>query len=227
MRAQVDGHPVTLEDVKRDAQVKAYLYQANENLKALGYTEHGFRHAGLVAQIAHNILLHLGHAPRQAELAAIAAYLHDIGNVIHRDNHALSGAQIAHDILSRLGMPFDEIALIINAIGNHEEERGSTTNAISAAVVLADKADVHRSRVQERDPARFDIHDRVNFAVNRSFVRVGDDRRTISLELEIDTTMSSVMEYFEIFLTRMLMCRRAAGTLGCSFRLVINGVQLL
>jgi len=181
----------------------------------------------LVAQIASNILSHLGYPPRQAELAAIAAYLHDIGNVIHRDNHALSGAQIAHDILSRLGMPYDEIALVINAIGNHEEERGSTTNAISAAVVLADKADVHRSRVQERDPTRFDIHDRVNYAVKHSFVRVNNDNKTIALELEIDTTISSVMEYFEIFLSRMLMCRRAAQTLGCSFRLIINGIQLL
>ncbi len=218
---------ITLDAIKQDEQVRAYIHQANENLRALGYTEHGFRHANLVAQIASNILSHLGYTPRQAELAAIAAYLHDIGNVIHRDNHALSGAQIAHDILSRLGMPYDEIALVINAIGNHEEERGSTTNAISAAVVLADKADVHRSRVQERDPTRFDIHDRVNYAVKHSFVRVNSDNKTIALELEIDTTISSVMEYFEIFLSRMLMCRRAAQTLGCSFRLIINGIQLL
>ncbi len=218
---------ITLDAIKQDEQVRAYIHQANENLRALGYTEHGFRHANLVAQIASNILSHLGYPPRQAELAAIAAYLHDIGNVIHRDNHALSGAQIAHDILSRLGMPYDEIALVINAIGNHEEERGSTTNAISAAVVLADKADVHRSRVQERDPTRFDIHDRVNYAVKHSFVRVNNDNKTIALELEIDTTISSVMEYFEIFLSRMLMCRRAAQTLGCSFRLIINGIQLL
>lgn len=222
-------HPdvVTLTTVRQDAQVEAYIRQANENLRALGYTEHGTRHARLVARIARNILLYLDRQEREAELSAIAAYLHDIGNVVHRENHALSGALMAQDILNRLGMPWEEIALVINAIGNHEEEHGLLTNGASAALVIADKADVHRSRVQESSPLRFDIHDRVNYAVRHSFVRVSDDKSTITLELEIDTETSSVMEYFEIFLSRMLMCRKAAQRLECEFSLLINQVKLL
>ncbi|GAP62244.1 MAG: HD domain-containing protein [Ardenticatenia bacterium] len=223
---KVERRQITLDEVRRDPQVQAYIHQANENLKALGYTEHGTRHASLVAHIAGNILEHLGYPRRTVELAEIAAYLHDIGNVVHREHHAMSGALIAQDMLARLGMPWDEIALIINAIGNHEEERGFTSTPISAALVIADKADVHRSRVQQPDPAKHDIHDRVNFAVNHSFVRVDAEKRTIALELTIDTTIASVMEYFEIFLSRMLMCRQAAETLDCRFELIVNDVRL-
>lgn len=219
--------PITLEHVRRDEQVRAYIHQANENLRALGYTEHGPRHAGLVAKLGRDILLQLDYPEREAELVAIAGYLHDVGNVVHRENHALSGAQIAQGILSRLGMGWSEIACVINAIGNHEEERGVLTNGISAALVIADKADVHHTRVQEKSPLRFDIHDRVNYAVRQSSVDVDRERSTIALNLEIDTGTSSVMEYFEIFLSRMLMCRRAAQRLDCEFALVINDLDLL
>lgn len=219
--------PIRLDHIRRDEQVETYVNQANENLRALGYTEHGPRHAGLVAKVGRDILLELGHSERDAELAAIAGYLHDVGNVVHRENHALSGAQIAQSILSRIGMDWSEIARVINAIGNHEEEHGFVTNGISAALVIADKADVHRSRVQEKNPVRFDIHDRVNHAVSHSSVDVDKNNAIITLDLEIDTDSASVMEYFEIFLSRMLMCRRAAQQLDCEFALVINDLDLL
>ncbi|MGB5051808.1 MAG: HD domain-containing protein, partial [Caldilineaceae bacterium] len=190
----------------------------------LGYTEHGQRHAGLVAQVSANVLTRLGHDQRLGQLAQIAGYLHDIGNLLHREHHAQSGALMAWPILKRLGMPSDEIALVMNAIGNHEEERGTANNPVSAAVIIADKADVHRSRVQNPDPATFDIHDRVNYASTRSLVRVDADQRVVALELEIDTHFAQVLEYFEIFLSRMTMVRQAVNFLGCDFRLMINDV---
>jgi len=212
--------------LEQDVEVMAFLTRANEQMAVLGYTEHGQRHASLVGNIALNVLLRLGHPERTAELAAIAGYLHDIGNVIHREHHARASAIIARDILIRLGMDFDEIALIMGAIGNHEEERGDPVSQISAAVILGDKSDVHRSRVQNPDILTFDIHDRVNYAVRRSFVRVDGDKNTITLELDIDTEVSKVAEYFEIFMSRMLMSRRAARFLGCKFALTINGNSL-
>lgn len=217
---------VTLDRVKQDGEVVALLESANEQLKTLGYTEHGKRHASLVANIAQNILLHLDYPERTAELAAIAAYLHDIGNAIHRDAHASASALIALDILRRLGMEPKETVLIMAAIGNHEEERGESVSEITAAVIIADKADVHRSRVQNPDMLTFDIHDRVNYAAQRSFVRVDAENKTIALELEVDTKISSVMEYFEIFMTRMLMTRRAVRFLGCEFVLTINETKM-
>ncbi|MFQ6014654.1 MAG: HD domain-containing protein [Anaerolineae bacterium] len=217
---------ITLEDVRREPQVAAFLRGANEQMKLLGYTEHGERHAGLVGCIAQNILLRLGYPQRRAQLAAISGYLHDIGNVIHRDRHAQSSASIAMQVLSRLGMDFGEIAVIIGALGNHEEERGDPISEISAAVIIADKADVHRSRVQNPDPLTFDIHDRVNYAAQRSFVRVESEQKVIALEIDIDTEISQVMEYFEIFMDRMLMSRRAVRYLGCEFQLNINGTRL-
>ena len=209
--------------LERDAEVQAYLRRGNEQMGVLGYTEHGQRHARLVASIAQNVLLHLDYPQRRTELAEIAGYLHDIGNVIYRDEHDWAGALIARDILLRLGMDFDEIALIMGAIGNHEEERGEPVGDVSAAVILADKSDAHRSRVQNPDTLAFDIHDRVNFAVERSFLRVNGEEKTITLELDIDTEVSQVGEYFEIFMSRMLMSRRAALFLGCKFDLTING----
>ncbi len=214
---------MTVRVVERDPEVQAYLRRGNEQMGVLGYTEHGQRHARLVGSIAQNVLLHLDYPQRRTELAEIAGYLHDIGNVIYRDEHDWAGALIARDILIRLGMDFDEIALIMGAIGNHEEERGEPVGDVSAAVILADKSDAHRSRVQNPDTLAFDIHDRVNFAVKRSFLRVNGEEKTITLELDIDTEVSQVGEYFEIFMSRMLMSRRAALFLDCKFDLTING----
>jgi metal-dependent HD superfamily phosphatase/phosphodiesterase len=217
---------VTVEALEQDPEVVALLQQANEQMAILGYTEHGQRHASLVGNIAQNVLLRLGHSERMAELAEIAGYLHDIGNVIHREQHEWASAVIAREILLRLGMDWDEIALIMGAIGSHEEERGDPVGHISAAVIMGDKSDVHRSRVQNPDTLSFDIHDRVNYAVKRSFVRVDGDKKSITLELDVDTQVSKVAEYFEIFMSRMLMSRRAARFLGCKFALTINGNSL-
>jgi uncharacterized protein len=213
---------ITIEQVRRDPEVIALIQHANESLRALGYTEHGQRHAGLVGHIAQNILNRLMYDERTQQLANIAGYLHDIGNCIHRENHAQSGSVLAWGILGRLGMAADERALVINAIGNHEEERGTATTPVSAALIIADKADVHRSRVQNPDAATFDIHDRVNYASTRSFVRVRPEEKIIALELEIDTSYAQVIEYFEIFLTRMTMVRQAVQFLGCHFQLIVN-----
>ncbi len=217
---------VTVDEVAADPQIVAFLKAANRQLATLGYTEHGERHADLVAHIAYNILDRLGYPSRMCHLAAIAGYLHDSGNVIHREMHAQSSALIAMQVLDHLDMSYDEIALVMGAIGNHEEERGDITSPIAAAVIIADKSDVHRSRVQEKDPMRYDIHDRVNFAAQRSFVRVDQEQRTIMLELDIDTDVAGIMEYFEIFIDRMLMARRAAEFLDTEFKLEINDVRL-
>jgi len=220
------GTLVSLELLRNDPYISTVLTRANDHLKAVGYTEHGHRHAGLVANIARNILRWLALSEREAELAAIAAYLHDTGNVIARDRHWLSGAALALAHLRGLGMDPDEALTVANAIGNHEESSGDVSSPIAAAVIIADKSDVHHSRVQNPDPATFDIHDRVNSAVQRSFVRVDAAAHTITLELTIETADSSVMEYFEIFLSRMVMCRNAARSLGCSFELVVNSQRL-
>lgn len=213
---------ITIEDLKNNSEITSYLNKANEFIGILGYTEHGLRHASLVGHIAVNILDHLGADKRQIELAGIAGYLHDIGNVIARDVHGIASALMAQTFLRELGMPPEEIAIIMNAIGNHDEAYGFPTSLPSAAVMLADKADVHRSRVRNMDPTAFDIHDRVNYAAKRSFLKVDKSNKIINLEIEIDTTISQVMEYFEIFLSRMVMCRRAAEYLGVRFSLVIN-----
>jgi hypothetical protein len=216
---------VTVEVVRRDAEVIALLQQANASLFGLGYTEHGQRHAGLVGHIAQNVLERLGYDERTYQLANVAGYLHDIGNCIHRQNHAMSGSLMAWRILARLGMPPAECAIVMNAIGNHEEERGTATTPVSAALIIGDKADVHRSRVQNPDMAAFDIHDRVNYAATRSFVRVRTEEKVIALELEIDTNYAQVIEYFEIFLERMTMVRQAVEFLGCTFQLIINDTR--
>jgi metal-dependent HD superfamily phosphatase/phosphodiesterase len=219
--------PVTLHMVRADPEVKAFIKKADENLAVLGYPEHGPRHAGLVAKIAKNILLHLGRPEREAELAAIAGYLHDLGNGISRLDHGIAASLLAHTVLQRLGMPTAEYTEVMCAIGNHEEEYGEAVSSLAAALILADKSDVHESRVRNIDPTTYDIHDRVNHASKRSFVNVDAEAKTITLEVEIDTSAVSVMDYFEIFLSRMVMCRRAASFLGCEFSLVINGNRLL
>lgn len=223
----VRTQPVVLDALKKDPEVEAFIDKANEYTGAIGYTEHGSRHANLTASIAYNTLKRLGVEERAAQLAAIAAYLHDIGNLVGRVNHEHTGAMLANQILERWGMGPIERAVVMGAIGNHEEANGEPVSPVGAAVILADKSDVHRSRVRNPDPTTFDIHDRVNYAVEHSFLRVDEKSRTISLELTIDTRLSQVMEYFEIFLSRMVMCRRAAKFLNCEFKLQINGVKLL
>ncbi len=219
--------PIMLSDVKRDAQVQAYIQRADENLAVVGYTEHGRRHCGLVAKMARQTLLELGVPEREAELSAIAGYLHDIGNVFNRFNHPYTGAVLAHTLLRDMEMDIDEITTIVAAIGNHDDDGWEPVSRVSAGLILADKSDVHRSRVRNPDMIKFDIHDRVNYAVNRSFLRVDNDEKKISLHLSIDLDISSVMEYFEIFLSRMLYCKRAANFLGSQFSLIVNDNVLL
>ena len=218
---------VTVDDVRRDHEVKVFIAKANENLGILGYTEHGPRHASLVADIAENVLLRLGFTERQAELAAVAGYLHDIGNGINRLDHGIGAALLSRHVLNRLGMPPEEYAEVMCAIGNHEEQYGEAVSPLAAAVILGDKSDVHHTRVRVLDPETEDIHDRVNMATTHSFLNVDPADMTITLELEIDTSIIQVMHYFEIFMARMAMCRRAAEFLGCTFSIVINGTRLL
>ncbi|MDQ3547586.1 MAG: HD domain-containing protein [Chloroflexota bacterium] len=221
---------VTFAIVRNDAEVAALVERANENLGVLGYTEHGVRHVTLVSRIARNVLRHLGYDAEHQELASIAGYLHDIGNVISRYDHAHTGAILARDILNRLGMPPKDVAIIMGAIGSHGDDSGRLGEAVhpvGAALILADKSDVHRSRVRNPEPASFDQHDRVNYASQSSFLRVDELGKTITLELSIDTSVAQVMHYFEIFLPRMLMSRRAAEFLSCEFHITINGVTLL
>ena len=221
------GKIITLEDIKASPEVAVYLKKADEHMAAVGYTEHGERHASLTANIAYNIIERLGFSKRDAELASIAGYLHDIGNVIGRYDHGEVSAMIARSILKEMGMEPLEVAAIMGAIGNHEEEKGEPVSTIAAGLILADKSDVHRSRVRNPNMITFDIHDRVNYAAKKSFVRVEEKDKTITLELTIDTEISKVMEYFEIFLTRMIMCRRAAKFFKCHFELIINKTKLL
>ena len=209
------GVLITLEEVKRCRDITTLLRRADECLETIGYTEHGLRHGGLVASIAQNILLRLHYPERRAQLAAIAGYLHDIGNVINRNAHGETGALLALQLLMALGMSVDEAATVAAAVGNHEEQTGMAVSDVAAAVIIADKSDVHRSRVHSQNPIEFDIHDRVNFAAVHSFVRVEESHRAIALELTIDEEAGAgVMDYFEIFLERMLACRRAAKYLG-------------
>jgi metal-dependent HD superfamily phosphatase/phosphodiesterase len=218
---------VTLEDVKKNEQVEALIAKADEVLGVIGYTEHGQRHASLCANIAHNILVRLKHSEKRVQLAAISAYLHDIGNVINRDYHAQIGAVLARDILLEMKMSLEDVMEIIAAIGNHDEKDGYPISDICAAVILADKSDVHSSRVRTLEMIKQDIHDRVNYAAKSSFLRVEEDKGVITLEIKIDTSVSQVMEYFEIFLSRMIVCRRAAEFLKQKFQLEINGQRLL
>ena len=222
------GRPlVTFETLRRDAVVQAFIKCADAQLGVLGFTEHGQRHTSLVANIGRNILQRLGYPERTCELAAIAGYLHDIGNTVNRRDHATAGALMARDILMNLGMDPEEVAAVMGAIGNHEETTGSPVGEVSAAINIADKADVHRSRVRETDPARFDIHDRVNYASQHSFVRVEPAEKRIDLEIIIDTSIAPLMDYFEIFLNRMQFIRRAVTFLGCEFHLIINRHRVL
>ncbi len=214
-------------EIKKDKSIRTYIQRADESLVALGYTEHSFAHVAKVAESAGSILEKLGYSQRDQELAKIAGFLHDIGNLVNRVDHAQSGAVMAFRLLDKMGGDPDEIATIITAIGNHDEATAVTVNHIAAALILADKTDVRRSRVRNQDVASFDIHDRVNFSVRKADLEVSDDLTVIELRLEIDTAYCSVMDYFEIFLNRMILCRKAAETLNLSFQLTMNGQRLL
>jgi metal-dependent HD superfamily phosphatase/phosphodiesterase len=217
---------IDFEAVRNNPRVKVFIRKSDEALAEIGYTEHGERHVGLVSHIAHNILKRLGHPQRECELASIAGLMHDMGNAVNRDHHAQSGALIAMQILTEMGMNDVEIVRIMGAIGNHHENDGDPVSPIAAAVILADKSDVHRTRVRNPDMIKFDVHDRVNYAVEKSFLNVDEVAKQITLELTIDTGISQVMEYFEIFMTRMLASRKAAKYLGTSFGLSVNGNRL-
>ncbi len=216
---------VTFEDVKNNPDIRAYISKADESLIALGYTEHSFAHVTKVAESAAEILHTLGHSDHEIELVKIAGYLHDIGNIVNRIDHAQSGAVMAFRLLDRMNMPPEDIATIVTAIGNHDESTAFPVNAVAAALIIADKTDVRRSRVRNRSVAQFDIHDRVNYSVTASDVKIAQD--SICLELTIEQEYCSVLEYFEIFLTRMLLCRKAAEALGVEFSLVINGQRMM
>jgi putative nucleotidyltransferase with HDIG domain len=200
---------------------------ADKSLAALGFTEHSFAHVTRVADTAQYILETLGFDSHMIELAKIAAYLHDIGNLVNREEHSQSGAVMAFRILDKLNMPSDDVATIVTAIGNHDEGTGVAVNAVAAALIIADKTDVRRTRVRNNDIATFDIHDRVNYSVRNSSVIINEEKTSLILNLDIDTKFSAVMDYFEIFMGRMIMCRKASDALGLSFRLFINGQQLL
>ncbi|MBQ4534263.1 MAG: HD domain-containing protein [Ruminococcus sp.] len=204
-----------------------YIRRSDKALEAQGYTEHSFAHVEKTAATSAMILTTLGYDERTVELARIASIMHDIGNVINRADHAQSGAVMAFRLLDNLNMPASEICSIISAIGNHDEGTGLPLDPISAALIIGDKTDVRRSRVRNNDLLTFDIHDRVNYAVEKSELRFSNDNSSIILELQIDTKISSVMEYFEIFMKRMLLCRRAAGFLGVQFEMLVNGSKIL
>lgn len=218
---------VTYEQLKQNEEISTYIRRADESLVALGYTEHSFAHVCKVADTAAMILKTLGYDAHAIETVKIAAYLHDIGNLVNRVEHSQSGAVMAFRLLDHMDMPAEDIALIVSAIGNHDEGTGVPVNEIAAALILADKSDVRRSRVRNGDLSRFDIHDRVNYSARRSELKISDDKKTITLLLDIDTSVSSVMDYFEIFLARMTLCRKAAERLGLHFKLVINQQELL
>jgi len=215
-----------METVRKDERVKLMLAAADRQMEMMGYTEHGIRHASIVGKWARQILSDLGYPDRTAEMAAISGYLHDIGNLVSRNYHGHSSAALAYPVLLDLGFPYEEVYIILGALGNHEDEDGIPTSPIDAAVVIADKSDVHRSRVREWDPLTSDIHDRVNLAVTSSKIHIDPQKMTITLEIEIDTTLSSVMDYLHIFLDRMDMCYSAGQLINAQFQLVINGVKL-
>jgi hypothetical protein len=218
---------LTYLDIKENKTINTYIAKADESLQALGFTEHSFAHVTKVAESCDYILTTLGYPAHDIEIIKIAAYMHDIGNLVNRVDHSQSGAVMAFQILNSLGMDAEDIATIVTAIGNHDEGTGVPVNGPAAALILADKSDVRRSRVRNQDVSSFDIHDRVNYSVKRAQLKINEERTLIKLKLSIDTHYSSVMDYFEIFLNRMILCRKAAETMGLEFKLIINEQQLL
>ncbi len=218
---------MTYEELRKNEDIKTYITRADKSLKALGFTEHSFAHVTKVSETAAYILDSLGFSKHDIELVKMAGYLHDIGNLVNRTEHSQSGAVMAFRILDKLGLDASDIAQIVTAIGNHDEGTGVAVNPIAAALILADKSDVRRSRVRNSDPTTFDIHDRVNYSVESASLTLDPDKKQITLNLTIDTEISSVMDYFEIFLSRMIMCRKAAESLGLKWGLVINSQILM
>lgn len=218
---------MTYEEIKNNEAINTYIKCADESLVALGYTEHSFAHVTGVAETAGYILETLGYSAHDVELAKIAGYMHDLGNLVNRIDHSQSGAVMAFRILDNMNMPPEDIAVIVTAIGNHDEGTGVPVNAVSAALILADKSDVRRTRVRNIDTSSFDIHDRVNYSVKKSKLKINEDHTLVKLKLEIDTRYGSIMDYFEIFLGRMVMCGKAAEKLGLQFKLIINEQQLI
>lgn len=218
---------ITYDDVRKNEKVNAYIKKADESLSSMGFTDHSFAHVTRVAQNAGMILKELGYSEREAELARVAGYLHDIGNVVNRIDHAQSGAVIAFRILESMGADPDTVSTIVTAIGNHDESTAFPVNPVAAALIIADKTDVMYTRVRNNDPATFDIHDRVNYAVKKSALTIDAEKGEIQAKLRIDTNMCTVVDYFEIFLERVILCRKAADKLGVKFSLRINGQKLL
>ena len=218
---------LTYEQVIKNQEIKTYIISADESLAALGFTEHSFAHVMHVAKMAGEILSTMGYDERTVELSKIAGYLHDIGNLVNRKEHSQSGAVMAWGILRDMGCDAAELSAIVTAIGNHDEGTGVPVNPVAAALILADKADVRRSRVRNKDIAAFDIHDRVNYSVQESALEINEDRTSITLKLTVDNQYGSVMDYFEIFMERMILCRKAAQCLGLAFKLIINQQHLI
>lgn len=218
---------LTYQQLRENKDIQTYIKKADDSLRALGFTEHSFAHVTKVAENCKYILETLGFNEHDVELAQMAAYLHDIGNLVNRVDHSQSGAVMAFRILDNLELPAEDIATIVTAIGNHDEGTGVPVNPIAAALILADKSDVRRSRVRNTDTTNFDIHDRVNYSVKESVLKINEAQTLIKLKLTVDTRYSSVMDYFEIFLNRMVLCRKAAEKLGLSFKLIINEQQLV
>ena len=218
---------MTYSEIKNNSAIKNYITAADESLASLGFTEHSFAHVTAVSEKAGYILSILGYDDRMVELVKIAGYLHDIGNLVNRIDHSQSGAVMAFRILDNLGFDSKEIADIVTAIGNHDEGTGVPVSALAAALILADKSDVRRNRVRNQDISTFDIHDRVNYSVTNANLQISEDKSKIVLDLTIDSEYSSVMDYFEIFMGRMILCRKAAEKLGLQFKLIINNQQLL
>ena len=218
---------ITYEKVRQDADLRTYIKMADDSLAALGYTEHSFPHVMKVAEDAAYILTTLGYDEKTVELARIAGYMHDIGNLVNRVSHSQSGAIMAFRILDKLGMPAEDISTVVTAIGNHDEGTGKPVSPVAAALILADKCDVRRSRVRNSDFSTFDIHDRVNWSVKKADMLLTTADKKLTLSLDIEHEIGTVMDYFEIFLDRMIMCRKAAEALGLEFKLVIDGHALL
>lgn len=218
---------MTYQEIKQNKAIQAYIRKADESLIALGFTEHSFAHVTRVAETVKYILEMLEFDPHAIEIGQIAGYLHDIGNLVNRIDHSQSGAVMAFQILNELNFPAEDVATIVTAIGNHDEGTGVPVNPVAAALILADKADVRRSRVRNRDISSFDIHDRVNYSVTKSQLKINEEKTLVKLKLSVDTHFGSVMDYFEIFMQRMILCRKAAEKLGLQFKLIINEQQLI